>query len=146
LEIAVAETGVPKNSESITALPLPQGAGLARHGWPTSSLLGFPIAFFSVRREGKTMRLLVPLEAEDFAVRRKRKLEIERIRLEAEKKDLDERCRVYFSNNPVPHNPAAQYLREHGWGDPHPERSRLEGECNDWMKRWNATLNELSHL
>jgi hypothetical protein len=84
--------------------------------------------------------------AEPFEQRRKHELEIERARLESEKADLDERCRVYFAGNPVPHNPAAQYLREHGWGDPHPERSRLEKECNDWMEDWNATLDELSHL
>lgn len=92
------------------------------------------------------MRTLIPLEVVPWEIKRKRELEIERAELEAEKRDLDERCRAYFSNNPQPHNPAAQYLREHGWGDPHPERSRLEEESNDWLKRWNAALDELSHL
>jgi hypothetical protein len=92
------------------------------------------------------MRLLIPIEAEAFEVKRRRELEVERLRLEAEKKDLDERCRVYFSNNPVPHDPAAQYRREHGWGDPHPERTQMEQEVNDWLNRWNANLAEFARL
>ncbi len=89
-----------------------------------------------------------PIEepGEPWEARRKRGLEIERIRLEAEKNDLDERCRVYFSNNPIPHDPRAEYLRERGWGDPHPLRTALEQEFNCWQTRWNATLDELSHL
>jgi hypothetical protein len=92
------------------------------------------------------MRCLVPLETESFEVKRRRELGIERTRLESEKADLDVRCRVYFSNNPQPHNPIAQYLREQGWGDPHPVRTQLEQEVNDWLKRWNANLAEHASL
>jgi len=84
--------------------------------------------------------------AEPFEQRRKRELSSEITRLEAEKRDLDESCRVYFAGNPVPHNPAAQYLREHGWGDPHLERTQMEQEVNDWLKRWNANLAEYASL
>ena len=83
---------------------------------------------------------------EPFEQRRKRELTVERLRLEAEKSGLDERCRVYFSNNPVPHDPAAQYLRERGWGDPHPRRTALEEAWNDWLKRWTANRNEYASL
>lgn len=83
---------------------------------------------------------------EPFELHRKRELEIERASLEAKKNDLDERCRLFLANNPAPHNPAAQYLREQGWGDPHPERTRIEQEVNSWLKRWNANRDEYAKL
>jgi hypothetical protein len=89
-------------------------------------------------------RLLVPIEA--WEVKRRRELEIERIRLEAEKHDLDGRCRAYFSNNPVPHDPSLLMLREMGLPDLNPVRTELEEALNRWQTRWNATLSELANL
>ncbi len=84
--------------------------------------------------------------AEAFEQRRVRELESERIRLEAEGKDLDQECRIFVANFPAPHNPAAQYLREMGWGNPHPLRTALEEKINDWLRRWSANRNEYAKL
>ncbi len=81
-----------------------------------------------------------------FEVRRRCELENERIRLEAEGKDLDQQCRVFVASFPAPHNPAAQYLRDNGWGDPHCARTSLEEKINDWLKRWSANRTEYAQL
>ena len=84
--------------------------------------------------------------AQPFERRRKRELESERVRLESEKKDLDERCRVYFAGNPIPHDPSLLTLREMGLPDLNPVRTALEEALNRWQTHWNATLSELSNL
>jgi len=92
------------------------------------------------------MRLLVPLETEDFAVRRKRDLLVEIENLDTSMNVLGEKFRAFAASNSIKHNPGALLLKEMGLPDPHPELTALEAERESLLKRWHATLAEYASL
>jgi len=92
------------------------------------------------------MRLLIPLEAEPFEVKRRRELRVEIQNLDASMNTLGEKFRAFGAGNSIKHNPAVLLLKEMGLPDPHPELTALEAERESLLKRWHATLAEYASL